>query len=152
MMRILVKLGSRVPLAPSAWARPSSSLPDEQIDAILKVKGLPRITPAHDRRAETMWAALKVIRHRGYSFDDKEHAAGHALRRGDGLRRIRGTAGRDLAGRSVVPPARRAHQATGPHRRAHRGRAHAEAGRALAASVLSRRSRAMSRAFASVPG
>jgi DNA-binding IclR family transcriptional regulator len=23
-----------------------------------------------------MWAALKVIRHRGYSFDDEEHAPG----------------------------------------------------------------------------
>ena len=53
-----------------------AALPDEQIDAILKVKGLPRITPHTIVASETMWAALKVIRHRGYSFDDEEHAPG----------------------------------------------------------------------------
>ncbi len=52
MMRILVKLGSRVPLHASGVGKAIfASLPDEQIDAILKVKGLPRITAAHDHRA-----------------------------------------------------------------------------------------------------
>ena len=77
MMRILVKLGSRVPLHASGVGKAIfASLPDEQIDAILKVKGLPRITPHTIVAPETMWAALKVIRHRGYSFDDEEHAPG----------------------------------------------------------------------------
>jgi len=77
MMRILVKLGSRVPLHASGVGKAIfASLPDEQIDAILKVKGLPRITPHTIVSPETMWAALKVIRHRGYSFDDEEHAPG----------------------------------------------------------------------------
>jgi IclR family acetate operon transcriptional repressor len=77
MMRILVKLGGRVPLHASGVGKAIfASLPDEQIDAILKVKGLPRITPHTIVAPETMWAALKVIRHRGYSFDDEEHAPG----------------------------------------------------------------------------
>jgi IclR family acetate operon transcriptional repressor len=77
MMRILVKLGSRVPLHASGVGKAIfAALPDEQIDAILKVKGLPRITDNTIVAPETMWAALKVIRHRGYSFDDEEHAPG----------------------------------------------------------------------------
>jgi len=77
MMRTLVKLGSRVPLHASGVGKAIfAALPDEQIDAILKVKGLPRITGNTIVAPETMWAALKVIRHRGYSFDDEEHAPG----------------------------------------------------------------------------
>jgi IclR family acetate operon transcriptional repressor len=77
MMRILVKLGSRVPLHASGVGKAIfAALPDEQIDAILKVKGLPRITEHTITTPETMWAALKVIRQRGWSFDDQEHAPG----------------------------------------------------------------------------
>ena len=77
MMRILVKIGGRVPLHASGVGKALfAALPDEQIDAILKVKGLPRITAHTIVAPETMWAALKVIRHRGYSFDDEEHAPG----------------------------------------------------------------------------
>src|SRR5215813_4695658 len=46
MMRTIVKLGSRVPLHASGVGKAIfASLPDEQINAILKVKGLPRPTP-----------------------------------------------------------------------------------------------------------
>ena len=52
MMRTIVKLGSRVPLHASGVGKAIfASLPDEQIDAILKVKGLPRITDEHDHVA-----------------------------------------------------------------------------------------------------
>ena len=75
MMRTLVKLGSRVPLHASGVGKAIfAALPDEQIDAILKVIGLPRITENTIVVPETMWAALRVIRQRGYSFDDEEHA------------------------------------------------------------------------------
>ena len=75
MMRTLVKLGSRVPLHASGVGKAIfAALPDEQIDAILKVVGLPRITDNTVVAPETMWAALRVIRQRGYSFDDEEHA------------------------------------------------------------------------------
>jgi IclR family acetate operon transcriptional repressor len=75
MMRTLVKLGSRVPLHASGVGKAIfAALPDAQIDAILKVRGLPRITDNTIVAIETMWAALRVIRQRGYSFDDEEHA------------------------------------------------------------------------------
>jgi IclR family acetate operon transcriptional repressor len=75
MMRTLVKLGSRVPLHASGVGKALfAALPDLQVDAILKVKGLPRITENTIVAIETMWAALRVIRQRGYSFDDEEHA------------------------------------------------------------------------------
>jgi IclR family transcriptional regulator, acetate operon repressor len=75
MMRTLVKLGSRVPLHASGVGKALfAALPDLQVDAILKVRGLPRITDNTIVAVETMWAALRVIRQRGYSFDDEEHA------------------------------------------------------------------------------
>ena len=75
MMRTLVKLGSRVPLHASGVGKAIfAALPDHQIDAILKVRGLPRITENTIVATETMWAAVRVIRQRGYSFDDEEHA------------------------------------------------------------------------------
>ncbi|MFO1324073.1 MAG: IclR family transcriptional regulator C-terminal domain-containing protein [Burkholderiales bacterium] len=77
MMRTIVKLGSRVPLHASGVGKAIfAALPDEQIDAILKVKGLPRITANTITSPETMWATVRVIRQRGWSFDDEEHAIG----------------------------------------------------------------------------
>ena len=77
MMRLLVKLGSRVPLHASGVGKAIfAALPDEQIEAILTLRGLPRITPSTITAAETMWSALRVIRQRGWSFDDEEHALG----------------------------------------------------------------------------
>lgn len=77
MMRTIVRLGSRVPLHASGVGKAIfASLPDEQIDAILKVKGLPRITDNTITSPETMWATVRVIRQRGWSFDDEEHALG----------------------------------------------------------------------------
>jgi IclR family acetate operon transcriptional repressor len=76
-MRTIVRLGSRVPLHASGVGKAIfASLPNEQIDAILKVKGLPRITENTITSPETMWASLRVIRQRGYSFDDEEHLVG----------------------------------------------------------------------------
>jgi IclR family acetate operon transcriptional repressor len=76
-MRTIVRLGSRVPLHASGVGKAIfASLPDEQIDAILKVKGLPRITDNTITAPETMWASLRVIRQRGWSFDDEEHLVG----------------------------------------------------------------------------
>jgi IclR family acetate operon transcriptional repressor len=77
MMRTIVKLGSRAPLHASGVGKAIfASLPDEQIDAIIKVKGLPRITGNTITSPETMWSSIRVIRQRGWSFDDEEHAIG----------------------------------------------------------------------------
>ncbi|MBS0321102.1 MAG: helix-turn-helix domain-containing protein [Proteobacteria bacterium] len=76
-MRTIVRLGSRVPLHASGVGKAIfAALPDEQIDAILKVKGLPRITATTITSPETMWSAIRVIRQRGWSFDDEEHLHG----------------------------------------------------------------------------
>jgi len=75
MMRTIVKLGSRVPLHASGVGKAIfAAMPDDEIEAILKVKGLPRITGNTITSPETMWAAIRVIRQRGWSFDDEEHA------------------------------------------------------------------------------
>src|SRR4029450_189029 len=75
MMRTTVKLGSRVPLHASGVGKAIfAAMPDDEIEAILKVKGLPRITANTITSPETMWAAIRVIRQRGWSFDDEEHA------------------------------------------------------------------------------
>ena len=75
MMRTIVKLGSRVPLHASGVGKAMfAAMPDDEIEAILKVKGLPRITANTITSPETMWAAIRVIRQRGWSFDDEEHA------------------------------------------------------------------------------
>ena len=76
-MRTIVKLGSRVPLHASGVGKAIfAALPDEQIDAILKVRGLPRITENTITSPETMWASIRVVRQRGWSFDDEEHLPG----------------------------------------------------------------------------
>ena len=134
MMRTIVKLGSRVPLHASGVGKAIfAALPDEQIDAILKVKGLPRITANTITSPETMWAshardppARLVVRRRGAR-------ARHALRGGADLRRARRSARRDLARGTVVALARRPHQAAGAARRAHRRGTDAPPGRPLAA-------------------
>jgi IclR family acetate operon transcriptional repressor len=77
MMRTIVKLGGRAPLHASGVGKAIfAALPDDQINAILKVKGLPRITENTITSPETMWASIRVIRQRGWSFDDEEHAIG----------------------------------------------------------------------------
>jgi IclR family acetate operon transcriptional repressor len=76
-MRTIVKLGSRVPLHASGVGKAIfASLPDDQIDALIRVKGLPRITENTITSPETMWASIRVIRQRGWSFDDEEHLPG----------------------------------------------------------------------------
>jgi IclR family acetate operon transcriptional repressor len=76
-MRTIVRLGSRVPLHASGVGKAIlASLPDDQIDALFKVKGLPRITENTITSPETMWASIRVIRQRGFSFDDEEHLPG----------------------------------------------------------------------------
>jgi IclR family acetate operon transcriptional repressor len=76
-MRTIVKLGSRVPLHASGVGKAIfAALADEQIDAILKVRGLPRITANTITAPEIMWASIRVVRQRGWSFDDEEHLPG----------------------------------------------------------------------------
>jgi hypothetical protein len=126
-------LGSRVPLHASGVGKAIfAALPDEQIEAIVKVKGLPRITENTITAPETMWASLRVIRQRGFSFDDEEHLSARAA---SPRRSTTSTprSGRDLARGAGLAPARFAHQAARadrrPHRRGHHEGSSAGAGR-----------------------
>jgi IclR family acetate operon transcriptional repressor len=77
IMRILIKIGSRVPLHASGVGKAIfAALPDDQIETILQTHGLPKLTAHTITSPEVMRAALKTIRQRGYSFDDEEHAVG----------------------------------------------------------------------------
>jgi IclR family acetate operon transcriptional repressor len=76
-MRTIVRLGSRVPLHASGVGKAIfATLSDEAIETILEMKGLPRITEHTITAPETMRASLRVIRQRGFSFDDEEHLPG----------------------------------------------------------------------------
>jgi IclR family acetate operon transcriptional repressor len=76
-MRTIVRLGSRVPLHASGVGKAIfATLPDDEIETVLKVKGLPRITEHTITAPETMRASLRVIRQRGFAFDDEEHLPG----------------------------------------------------------------------------
>ena len=136
-MRTIVKLGSRVPLHASGVGKAIfATLPDEQIDAIVKVKGLPRITEHTITVPETMWAALRVIRQRGWSFDDEEHLPGTRCVAAP----IYDEHAESLGAISIAGPSSRlpdtADQATRARRRAHRRGHHAPPRREVAASVL----------------
>jgi IclR family acetate operon transcriptional repressor len=77
MMRLVVKLGSRVPLHASGVGKAIfAALPDARVGEVMVSPGLPRITATTIVDPGAMWASIRVIRHRGYSFDDEEHALG----------------------------------------------------------------------------
>ncbi len=77
MMRLVVKLGSRVPLHASGVGKAIfAAMADDQVGVVIARQGLPRITPTTLTEESAMWAAIRVIRQRGYSFDDEEHALG----------------------------------------------------------------------------
>ena len=95
MMRTIVKLGSRVPLHASGVGKAIfAALPDDEIEAILKVKGLPRITGNTITSPETMWAsdsrdppARLVVRRRGARAGDALRGRAHLQRACRGARR-----------------------------------------------------------------
>ena len=53
-----------------------ASLPHAEVDAILRRIGLPRRTPQTITSAATLKRQLKIVRERGYSFDDEEDHEG----------------------------------------------------------------------------
>ena len=121
---------------PASARRSSPSLPDDQIDAMLKVKGLPRITENTITSPETMWASIRVIRQRGWSFDDEEHLPGTRCVAAP----IYDEHEEPLGAISLAGPShaldRRAHQAARSCRFAYRRGDHPPARRPLAASPL----------------
>lgn len=77
MMRMLAKLGGRVPLHASAVGKVLlASLADDEVTAILHKRGLARVTRNTIDTPAKLRADLVEIRRRRYAFDDEEHAIG----------------------------------------------------------------------------
>ena len=142
MMRILVRLGSRVPLHASGVGKAIfASLPDEQIDAILKVRGLAAYHAAHDRRSRRRCGR----RSRSSAIAAIRSTTRSTRRARAAWPRPSTTSMRSRWARSRSRARPRGCRTSGfgswdPRRRAYRGGAHAQGGRPLAASVLILRS------------
>lgn len=77
MMRMQVKLGSRVPLHASGVGKALlSTMSDDAVRAVLHKRGLPRITDNTIDSPDRLWAELEKIRTAGYAYDNEEHAIG----------------------------------------------------------------------------
>jgi IclR family acetate operon transcriptional repressor len=75
-MRTIVRLGSRVPLHASGVGKALfAALGDEAIERLL-ARGLPQITPNTVTAPDALWASIRAVRARGWSFDDEEHLPG----------------------------------------------------------------------------
>lgn len=77
MMRMIVKLGSRVPLHASGVGKALlAAMSDDRVNDTLHQKGLARITPNTIHTPAKLWSELQNIRRQGFSYDDEEHALG----------------------------------------------------------------------------
>jgi IclR family transcriptional regulator, acetate operon repressor len=77
MMRMIVKLGSRIPLHASGVGKALlAAMPENQVSAILHKRGLQRITANTIDTPAALRAALNEVRRRGYAVDNEEHALG----------------------------------------------------------------------------
>lgn len=77
MMRMLARLGSRVPMHASAVGKALlAALPRSEIDAILTQRGLDRYTANTILTTTDLRRSLEKIRNAGYAIDDEEHAVG----------------------------------------------------------------------------
>lgn len=77
MMRMVVPLGSRVPLHASGVGKALlSAVTEKEVADILHARGLHRYTEHTIDRPKTLRVELNEIRARGYSVDDEEHAVG----------------------------------------------------------------------------
>lgn len=77
MMRMVVPLGSRVPLHASGVGKAIlSTLPDKTVKKILESRGLPRLTEQTIDQPAAFRAALNDIRALGFALDNEEQAVG----------------------------------------------------------------------------
>lgn len=77
MMRMVVKIGSRAPLHASGVGKAYlSTLSDEEVSTLTHQHGLLEVTENTLSTPEALKSNLALIRDRGYSFDNEEHAIG----------------------------------------------------------------------------
>lgn len=77
MMRMVVPLGSRAPIhASGAGKAMLATLPEQDVAAIVRRRGLPRYTDHTLTAAAALGDALADVRRHGCAIDDEEHAIG----------------------------------------------------------------------------
>lgn len=77
MMRMVVPLGSRVPMHASGVGKAIlSTLPRETVKDILQLRGLPRLTEHTIDNPAALRASLIEVGERGFAIDNEEHAIG----------------------------------------------------------------------------
>lgn len=77
IMRSVTKVGGRVPMATSGLGKALlSTYTEEDVFAIIRREGMPRLTSKSIVRAGELCKSLQDIRQRGYSVDDEEAQVG----------------------------------------------------------------------------
>jgi IclR family acetate operon transcriptional repressor len=73
-MRLAARVGDRVPVHSSALGKAiCATLPDADVSAILRVEGMPMLTPNTITRVPDFLAQLERVRRTGHAIDDREH-------------------------------------------------------------------------------
>ena len=77
VMRMLVRLGSRIPAHASGSGKAMlSALPEDELAAVLRDSDLVQLTTKTITDPQKLRAQFAAIRARGYSYDDEENAMG----------------------------------------------------------------------------
>jgi IclR family acetate operon transcriptional repressor len=77
IMRSVTRVGGRVPMAASGLGKALlSTYPEEDVFAIIRREGMPRLTSKSIVRAGELCKSLHDTRQRGYSIDDEEAQVG----------------------------------------------------------------------------
>lgn len=77
IIRSVNKVGGRAPMVASGLGKALlSTYPEEDVFAVIRREGMPRLTSKSIIRAGDLCKSLQDIRHRGYSVDDEEAQIG----------------------------------------------------------------------------
>lgn len=77
IMRSVTKIGGRAPMVASGLGKALlSTYPEEDVFAVIRREGMPRLTSKSIVRAGELCKSLHDIRERGYSIDDEEAQVG----------------------------------------------------------------------------
>lgn len=77
IMRCVTKVGGRAPMVASGLGKAVlSTYPEDEVHAVIRRCGMPKLTPKSIVRAGELHRALQAVRERGYSVDDEEAVVG----------------------------------------------------------------------------
>ena len=104
IMRSLAAVGGRVAMVASGVGKAVlATYSDEDVSAIIRHHGMPRLTEKSIVRPGGLLKELEKFRRQGFALDDEEALHRPALRRRRRLKRLRRAAGRDLRLRHDQP-------------------------------------------------